>query len=210
MLKSFYIESVAWSLLDDIVGSKTRLKIPLKICLIILLLMTVLVTMSTITQEETPSMLVMSHTLTMMIPSLFSLVFLMQWFSKKRNLRIKKLNNSNNSSAISKLVTSYTVLLKMLNSISDKFWYSDNVDCDVGHVWNLCLNHQQLQYSGWTSLLDHVQYQLCCQCHPLPLSSYHFNTNQLQEKPCKYNIVMVKEETTGHYSFGYRDATWKI
>ena len=121
MLKSFYIESVAWSLLDDIVGSKRGLKIPLKICLIILLLMTVLVTMSTITQEETPSMLVMSHTLTMMIPSLFSLVFLMQWFSKKRNLRIKKLNNSNNSSAISKLVTSYTVLLKMLNSISDKF-----------------------------------------------------------------------------------------
>ena len=121
MLKSFYIESVAWSLLDDIVGSKTRLKIPLKICLIILLLMTVLVTMSTITQEETPSMLVMSHTLTMMIPSLFSLVFLMQWFSKKRNLRIKKLNNSNNSLAISKLVTSYTVLFKMLNSISGKF-----------------------------------------------------------------------------------------
>ena len=77
----------------------------------IILMMTVMHTLITITQEETRDMLMLGHSTSILTPTVSPLLYLLRWFSKSGQYRRKKMKEAKN--IVDKLAKCYVVIKKL-------------------------------------------------------------------------------------------------
>ena len=115
-MKCLFIQNCAWLSIHHIFSSQV-IRIILQVMLVIISTITVIYTLVTTTQEETRSVMVWSLGLTIFLPSLVSVTWLVKWFSYTRRVRLRRLEMCGQE-LVKRIVTSYTIMVMLVVEMS--------------------------------------------------------------------------------------------
>ena len=116
MTKCFFIHSSVWLIIPKLFNSR-GVQLPFKVVVVLIAGFTVFHTLTTTTQEESSQTILLSSTISLILPSLLVLAWLAKWFSMKRRARDANAKISRKE-LIRLTLTSYSVLMMLLVELS--------------------------------------------------------------------------------------------